>query len=359
MLKRVNNICLHALFMFQIICLIGCTNRQTGRVWHYWNDSVLPTETTYNTNQESENNDSSITTPEKDSFIDILNRLIGSPKNSANDLKEDVPKSILAIFSALCYEEFDLDDLNNPESSYQNEDKYISFKDIIVDSENSKFSEITKGWKLLTHGSDGAGFHMRVYSKGNNLVLAIRGTDDPIDWLEHIVGMSAEINSSNWVPDNLQVYGMIPYLNNTTDNGGIRNILEEADNIYITGHSLGGYLSYFAADWFAKSNMADKLKQIVTFNGQVLNRDRQHNTLYGIKTTDYIKSKLERYVVEFDAIGDIMTSIGGDGLVEATRIKQYWDNGLVQGDYYPTDILDRHSMNNFLIYFNVIQVTHE
>lgn len=85
------------------------------------------------------------------------------------------------------------------------------------------------------------GFWYQIYEKGNDVVIAFRGTPEPSlsslgDWVT-TVGMIATGVHPQW-SDLLQEIG--------NQKGGIYPYLTKGKNIYITGHSLGGHLAVVA-----------------------------------------------------------------------------------------------------------------
>ena len=127
-------------------------------------------------------------------------------------------------------------------------------KDII--SYNSDFNsiDIPRETVYREHKSDVMLFEQDSAGK-KNLIIAFRGTDDPS---ELIKDAKILFNTSK-VPDIVK-----------TQMKKIKSILDEKkltyDNIYVTGHSLGGYEAYYGL-LEASKLFGDKVKGVVNFNG--------------------------------------------------------------------------------------------
>ena len=99
-----------------------------------------------------------------------------------------------------------------------------------------------------------------------------------------------DIALTKWEEENEALYGnrFVPYERNPQERAAkyqIRKIIEEIklnyphfENIYLTGHSLGGYQAVNAGDWILEAdNLADvkgKLRRVLNFNGPGFNNQR-------------------------------------------------------------------------------------
>ncbi len=162
---------------------------------------------------------------------------------------------------------------------YSDPKEFSSFKieDYVINKSNKKMS----------------GFSAITYSKDNNIIIAFRGTDNGI------------INE-NWkyiIPNRQhpQAKYADQYIKKIEDS----NLIEENTNLYITGHSLGGYLAIYATGIVLKS---DKLKKhfvkTTTFNGLGLGYISDEQIKDNLENID--KDKLINYKIE----GDIVSLIG-------------------------------------------------
>lgn len=152
-------------------------------------------------------------------------------------------------------------------------------------------------WKINTIKDDKSGFYAVLFEVGDNYIIAYRGTDitQPLDILTDIglgLGIYTEQNSRAF--DFL--YEVIS--KNT-----------KCNNIYITGHSLGGNLCYTA---FAESIMSNTLdtsmiKEVVTFNGAGIRDsiDTSVGETEMMSVLDTNRDRMKSYSMEGDFLTDM------------------------------------------------------
>lgn len=138
-----------------------------------------------------------------------------------------------------------------------------------------------------------SGFSAITYSKDDNIIISFRGTDDGIineNW-EYIIPKHQH-------PQSKYADRYIKKIENS-------DLIGENTKLYITGHSLGGYLATYSTGIVLKS---DKLKKhfvkTTTFNGLGLGHISDKLIKENLKNID--KDKLISYKIE----GDIVSLIG-------------------------------------------------
>lgn len=157
---------------------------------------------------------------------------------------------------------------------------------------------IFKKWRIEDYTSEkiaGAVFCATTFKNGKNIVVAFRGTDDTGEWAWNIAGLGL-------ADYHVEEKRAIEY---------IENVVEKYPDskIYITGHSLGGYLAQISAAY-----MIDKLKAepeaVVYFNGIGLDYNQNaidNKTWARDALTEYGK---EHKLISYQVYGDIVSMIG-------------------------------------------------
>ena len=112
----------------------------------------------------------------------------------------------------------------------------------------------------------GARFSATVYVHGDDVVLAYRGTSEAPEWLNDLLG-----GLSNFTLE--EPYAKLMALR------AARMYAAPRRNVYITGHSLGGYLAQVGAAELIRSGCADKLRRCEYFNGMGLDYGRMSPSL--------------------------------------------------------------------------------
>ncbi len=208
-------------------------------------------------------------------------------------LKWDVSDRDLAIFAALAYdtpEKYNsksIDD-NYHFSNYASANEVYDYWDI-VDCSGEKWADIA------TH------FYATTYKNGNNIVISYRGTDGEWgEWANNILGVGL--------------------LNYHSEEGYATNYAKKiADlytncNIYITGHSLGGYLAQFGASEIILHHNKNNLKKVAYFNGIGL----KYNPVLSFMK-DGVTDSLKNYyngdqnnpnLISYNIYGDVVSALG-------------------------------------------------
>lgn len=161
-------------------------------------------------------------------------------------------------------------------------DNGISTKWQIVDYENKETMIDSK-------------FSATTFKNGNNIVIAYRGTDDAYgEWINNIVGVgmlnyhSEETEAKKYA---LRVAKMFP---NT--------------NIYITGHSLGGYLAQIGTAELVKNNI--EVKKTAYFNGIGLKYNKIMFWSKNEELNNLKKFAKNHELISYEIKGDVVSAIG-------------------------------------------------
>lgn len=107
----------------------------------------------------------------------------------------------------------------------------------------------------------GTHFSATVYAHGDDIVLAYRGTSELPEWINDLWGYL-----SNFTREECDAQRMALR--------AARMYAAPRRNVYITGHSLGGYLAQVGAAELIRSGCADKLRSCEYFNGMGMDYGR-------------------------------------------------------------------------------------
>ncbi len=112
---------------------------------------------------------------------------------------------------------------------------------------------------VISHWGMFAGTHFSatVYARGDDIVLAYRGTDEDPEWINDLWGFL-----SNFTLEEPKARDMVRMV--------ARKYAASGKSVYITGHSLGGYLAQVGAAELIRDGRADKLRSCEYFNGMGL-----------------------------------------------------------------------------------------
>ncbi len=197
-------------------------------------------------------------------------------------------REVLGI-ATMCYSNIPIENFSDPK-----EEKNFNAKWFGGYSSPEEFSEFKiEDYVINKSKKNMSGFSAITYSKGDNIIIAFRGTDDGIikeNW-EYIIPKRQH-------PQAKYVAQYIEKIEKS-------NLIGENTKLYITGHSLGGYLATYATGIILKS---DKLKKhfvkTTTFNALGLGYISNNQIKENLKNID--KDKLINYKIE----GDIVSLIG-------------------------------------------------
>ena len=237
--------------------------------------------------------------------------------SSVKAADNEVSDREMAIASALSY--VPLQKNRTMAQSYDMADVKIVSK--VVNFVNSKFNlhdyatiheldewivdDYNGGLKVITQN----GLTVFRLKKGNDIMIVIRGSNSPTDAFEDI-----KYGVKNYTT---QEKYLNKYINQTISLYANKN---ENYNIYVTGHSLGGYLAQIAGATIEDAIISKgysnlKLKKVVDFNGIGIN----FLTYFGEKYNYGSKSKIietlkklgeDGRLVEYYTYGDLVSSLG-------------------------------------------------
>ena len=198
----------------------------------------------------------------------------------------DVCDRDLALFASLTYNtqsEYNNKSINKNYYNYGSPNEVYDYW-TIVDCSGEKWADIN------TH------FFATTYKNGNKIVIAYRGTDGEIgEWLNNLIGV-----------------GLINY---HSEEGYAKNYASKIAkkysdcDIYITGHSLGGYLAQFGAYEIIQNHSMNKLKKVAYFNGIGL----EYFPLWNDKNDE--RNALKKYfngsnLISYSIYGDVVNVLG-------------------------------------------------
>ncbi|MCL2361455.1 MAG: lipase family protein [Defluviitaleaceae bacterium] len=177
----------------------------------------------------------------------------------------------LALFAHMAFFPFDFHRGERPQGRGHSKIHYQPFYENIMNSDRVNaygfnFLEQMTGWNLSGIYEDvSTGFSIVVYVNDNRCrtVLAIRGSDgDIMDALSDQSGTWwCNFNTLAGYPHS-HVASLVNFLYEQ------RELLEDT-RIYITGHSLGGYLAYLATHELVRMGLEDNIRRVVAFSAPI------------------------------------------------------------------------------------------
>lgn len=256
-----------------------------------------------------------------DGYSDYKERL-----NGTNPLSWNVSDRDLAMFSTLAYNS------KSPSNLIGTSFESDRFQGL------AKMKEV-QSWKLddyisyvTEEGGDEKWFSASTYKEANskNIVVAFRGSSDWMDWVENIL---------------IYPWLFVRHPQAEEAESYIKKVVNKYSdyNVYITGHSLGGYLALTAAASIGSTN-SNSVERVATFNG--LGLDGLTSPKYIKEGINNIKSKITCYRIDNDVvslIGDNYNQKTFD-LTEEAKDKYSNSNFLTRG------ALRSHDMCSFYHY---------
>ncbi|HEM4927393.1 TPA: leucine-rich repeat protein, partial [Streptococcus suis] len=261
----------------------------------------------------------------------------------------DVSDRDLAIFAALAYE--DMSTLSSYFAKYGEEKISESSKQAINsnDGQLAKLSmaatdgELFANWGVFDyHGMESSflansNHVVFIDRQRKNLVIAFRGTDEAgFEWLDD----GTILTGNNKQKDNVrkEVRYIIERLKS-----------ESIDNVYIVGHSLGGYLAYHAADEF-ETHYSGKLKKVINFNGPGFDDSEKNERARLEKMSNHIS--INSYIVTRDIPNGLIVFAGTIHPVEPRR----FDVKKLHGSVKITDLINTDKSFWNLLGFNPLNM---
>jgi len=215
----------------------------------------------------------------------------------------------LALFAHMAFFPFDFNQGHRPSSPqftplhYQPFSTFIMTSDVNTQNQYGfSFANEMDGWHLQqTYYDNTTGFSATMYSCKNNetVVMAFRGSYGDI-------AMSLLTQSGTWWC-NMQSLGgeqhshagsLIAFLNTAETQAML-----DGANIYITGHSLGGYLAYVATYELVQLGFEDNIQRVVAFSAPIFNTSTVE--MIG-RLQPATRSKIAHFYVPYDLISGIV-----------------------------------------------------
>lgn len=161
--------------------------------------------------------------------------------------------------------------------------------------------------KLFTLGkSDGLWSNHVVFvdNSNKNVVIAYRGTDEDSHMEEFFDDLSILLGQNKHKD---KVREQIPIILSMLDSRGIHY-----ENLYITGHSLGGYLAYHAADKLSDFKAVSKLRKVTNFNGPGLGVELNIGELSVLQDLQRLSKKIPiiHHKIKGSIVNDTITGFG-------------------------------------------------
>ena len=189
-----------------------------------------------------------------------------------------------------------------------------------------------KNWAIVDHVSEKATklsskigkFEATTFRYKNNIVIAYRGTDFPdlLEWLSDVAYITNDMRGYEDLAEKYAIDIINKYTADYNKNKADKNAWPAEPNFYITGHSLGGYLTPVGAVAVIKDKNCEGrkyLRDVVYFNGMGLDVN-QINILTKSRTEDFnlLKNwsegkgfdKKTHKVVCYNINGDLISAMG-------------------------------------------------
>ena len=177
-------------------------------------------------------------------------------------------------------------------------------------------------WKLVNYAKfnttvykGNAQFTAMTFKRGNDIVIAYRGTDfdDIGDWLQDICYGAIGYAGQELVA---QDYAKLVAEHYAKNNNNIK--------IYITGHSLGGYLAQIGGGALAgDNNYSDNLKEVSYFNGMGL--QFWSSTVSSLTST--LRNKYNINTDEYKQLKDVNSALNRIQISTRDNLKNWKNNG--------------------------------
>ena len=181
-------------------------------------------------------------------------------RSDTHPLEWDVCNRDLAMCAALCYEDgtearnagrfYRLDEINGDRNGGEPGESYHFYGFAHVNE--------MERWKVVDYSEDNRtrkidNFSATTYKNRNNIIIAYRGTNENLEWLDNVVCYG--LGNYHTEEEQARAYAK-----------KIVQLYPDC-SIYITGHSLGGYLAQIGTAELVQRRMDGNLKRVAYFNG--------------------------------------------------------------------------------------------
>lgn len=237
----------------------------------------------------------------------------------------DVGDRDLAIFALLSYSSGDAfrggfynENVLSDSDKEEIQDRFYNYGSIFTGGVDES---IARNWSIVDYvenrsavgtvfNADDDYFSMTVYKCRNNVVLAYRGTNSTLDWIDNFIGYG--LTGAHGQEGYAKYYA--------------RKVAERYPKckIYITGHSLGGYLAQIGAAEMIQATSVDP-ERVAYFNGIGINFTDLTGTLSNLASLGILPVKITNDAInhtnkvlhmdEIDALKNYYTG-NSDGVVD-------------------------------------------
>lgn len=218
----------------------------------------------------------------------------------------------LALFAHMAFFPFDFNAGQSPRRRNFNPIHYQPFYQFILtnNAHDFDFAEEMNGWHLLQiYDNHLTGFRAVLYSciNENTVIISLRGSDGDI---EHALATQSGTWWCNFQSLSGERHSHVAALDAFLNHPDIYKKLSNA-NIYITGHSLGGYLAYVATYKLEKLNLGENIQRVTAFSAPLFTA----NTLLFVSTIDRnIRNRMIHFYVPEDILSGFISVNVGDTL---------------------------------------------
>jgi hypothetical protein len=173
--------------------------------------------------------------------------------------------------------------------------------------------EMAGSWQVVDYASEPSPlgmdtFNATTYRSGDTVIIAFRGTDENLEWLDNVVCYGF----ANYHSEEAQARA---YAKKIASDPRFQNC-----KFYITGHSLGGYLAQVATAELVQSGLSGNLERTAYFNGigmafnsllSVL-KYKDMSSLYSFSHSSlfFTNGKLISYAIKGDWVHNLGTQVG-------------------------------------------------
>lgn len=220
-----------------------------------------------------------------------------------------------------------------------------------------------KDWAIVDHVSKKATkvsnkigkFEATTFRYKNNIVIAYRGTDFPdlLEWMSDITYITNDMRGYEDLAEEYALKIVNKYTEDYNKKKADKNAWPAEPNFYITGHSLGGYLTPVGALAVIKDKTCEGrkyLRDVVYFNGMGLDLN-QINILTNSRSDDFelLKKwsegkgfdKTKHKVVCYNIKGDLISAMGR----HVNQVSFYASEGAVRRHMADSSVMQAATRN--------------